>query len=236
MPRPPASRSGTFGRVVRTAPVPATTRALTFRDPLSEHELQRLSDEQLIAYVVAMRDRGHRDAAATGLGHLVYGHWQNVRRRVVMTVPAADVDDVTGEIITSAIRSAFDGSSQGEFVVWLGTITKRRIADFFRRRERQLEATSLEAAAESGVEPASVGEIDRSGYLEVQAVIEALLEERSPDHRRAIEIMVFEDRPAAAASAAIAGLSEPNAYQVVSRFRRDLRRRLAERDTPPDPS
>jgi DNA-directed RNA polymerase specialized sigma24 family protein len=209
---------------------------VSFRDPLPEHELDRLSDEALIAYVAAMRDRGHREAAATGLAVLVYGHWVNVRRRVARRVHEADVDDVTGEVMTSAIRSAFDGTSEGEFVVWLGTIVKRRIADFHRKRERRLATDSLQVIAESGHEPATDGEIDRSGYLEVQALIVELLDERSAEHRCVIELMVFEDLPASAALEAVEGLSEANAYKIVSRFRADLRRRLAERDTDPDPA
>jgi DNA-directed RNA polymerase specialized sigma24 family protein len=207
---------------------------VSFRDPLEEHELDRLTDEALIAYVSAMRARGHRDAAAAGLAVLVYGHWDNVRRRVALRVREADVDDVTGEVMTSAIRSAFDGTSEGEFVVWLGTIVKRRIADFHRKRERTIATDSLDAITEAGHEPAHDGEIDRSGYLEVQALIVALLGERSPDHRKVIELMVFEDLPAGAATAAVPGVSEPNAYKIVSRFRADLRARLAERDTGPD--
>ncbi len=207
---------------------------MSFLDPLPEHELDRLSDEALIAYVAAMRARGHREAAATGLAVLVYGHWDNVRRRVALRVRAADVEDVTGEVMTSAIRSAFDGTSEGEFVVWLGTIVKRRIADFHRKRERTIAADSLDAITEAGREPADDGAIDRSGYLEVQALIVELLQARSPEHRRVIELMVFEDLPASAATAAVPGLSEPNAYKIVSRFRKDLRAALSERDTGPD--
>ncbi|WP_354699021.1 hypothetical protein DSM112329_04722 [Paraconexibacter sp. AEG42_29] len=214
----------------------ATHRPLTFSGPLPDHELQSLSDDQLIAYVSAMRTRGHREAAATGLAHLVFGHWENVRRRVVLRIPAQDVEDVTGEIITSAVRSAFDGTSKGEFVVWMNTITKRRIADFFRDRERTLDTDSLDAVTAAGREPASDGEVDRAGYLEVQAIIEELLAERSPDHRRIIEIMVFDDQTADVAVTEVPAVTTENAYQIVSRFRRDLRRRLAARDIPPDAS
>lgn len=209
---------------------------MAFPEPLPEHVLDGLTDEELIAYIAAMRSRGNAEAAATGLGVLVFGHWENVRRRVALRVPAVEVEDLTGEIITSAVRSAFDGTSEGEFIVWLGTIVKRRIADFYRLRERRLDTDSLDAIAEGGREPATDGEIDLGGYLEVQAVIVELLEARSEAHRRVIEIMVFDDLPASAAVAEVDGMTAANAYQVVTRFRAELRRRLAERDTDADPA
>lgn len=204
---------------------------MSFPRPLSAHDLPPLSDEQLIAYVAAMRARGERDAAALGLAHLVYGHWENVRRRVSLRVPAADVDDVAGEVITSAVTSAFDGTSEGEFVVWMGRIAQRRIADYHRAKARRISAESLDAVTEAGYEPSADGGVDRTGYLEVQTIIQELLGERSPEHRRVVEVMVFDDLPASSAQAAVPGLSEANAYKIVSRFRRDLRVRLAERDT-----
>ena len=97
--------------------------------PLGETELARLSDDELIAYL----RRAHGQSARTALAILVYGHWHNVARRVAMKVPAGAVEDVTADVLVSAIQSAFDGVSKGEFVVWLRTITARRIADFHRR-------------------------------------------------------------------------------------------------------
>lgn len=121
---------------------------MAYPEPLPEHVLDGLTDEELIAYIAAMRSRGNAEAAATGLGVLVFGHWENVRRRVALRVPSVEVEDLTGEIIPSAVRSAFDGTSEGEFIVWLGTIVKRRIADFYRLRERRLDTDSLDAIAE----------------------------------------------------------------------------------------
>ena len=56
----------------------------------------------------------------------MYGHWRNVERRVQMKIPAAHVEDLTGDVIADAIASAFEGKSVGEFVAWLNTITRRR--------------------------------------------------------------------------------------------------------------
>ena len=61
-------------------------------------------------------------------------------------------------------------------------------------------------------------------------MIEDLLAEMRPDHRRVTELVVFEDRPASAVAGEVEGMSTDNVYQVVSRFRRRLRE-LLEVDT-----
>lgn len=58
-------------------------------EPLPGHVLDGLTDEELIAYIAGMRSRGNAEAAATGLGVLVFGHWENVRRRVALRVRRA---------------------------------------------------------------------------------------------------------------------------------------------------
>ncbi len=105
--------------------------------PLPEHELNGLSDDALIGYIRAAHGENQAGAAQQALAILVFGHWRNVERRVALKVPAHHVEDLTGDIITDAIRSAFDGESVGEFVNWLKTITARAIADFFRRGSGQ---------------------------------------------------------------------------------------------------
>ena len=115
--------------------------------PLGEAELTRLDDDALIGYVRSARAAGH-PSARDALAVLVFGHWHNVARRVALKVPAASVEDVTSDVLVSAIQSAFDGVSEGEFAVWLRTITARRIADFHRRpvaRTVPLEDVELEA-------------------------------------------------------------------------------------------
>src|SRR5256885_1451733 len=98
--------------------------------PLPDHELERLDDEALIAYIIVARDHGDLQAAGRGLAIMVFGYWSNVRRRVRLKVPETHVDDVTAGIIERAIQSAFDGESVGRFVKWLQRITQRAIADF----------------------------------------------------------------------------------------------------------
>jgi RNA polymerase sigma-70 factor, ECF subfamily len=184
---------------------------------LDEHDLQRLDDDALIEYMRRARTAGD-PSASTALAILVYGHWVNVERRVRMKVPAQHVEDLTGDIVADAITSAFDGKSVGEFVSWLNTITQREIADFYRRGPGKTKAVDTE-----GLEPEAPSE---TGEVEVRDAIERVMATLRPDHRAIVDMVVFEDRSAGEAAAAVPGMSEANVHQIVSRFRRALRGEL----------
>jgi RNA polymerase sigma factor (sigma-70 family) len=178
--------------------------------PLGEAELARLEDEPLIAYVRQARLAGD-PSSRVALAVLVYGHWHNVARRVALKVPAAAVEDVASDVLVSAIQAAFDGSSEGEFHVWLRTITARRIADFHRRPRAvsvPLEDVSIEAPEE--------------GVVVVADALERVLERLSDEHRRVVELVVLEGL----AASEVDGVSAANVHQITSRFRRALREEL----------
>jgi RNA polymerase sigma factor (sigma-70 family) len=196
-----------------------------------DHELDRLDDDSLIAYIRAARHAGDRSAAGRALGVLVFGHWRNVERRVRLKVPAEHVEDVTEDIVLSAIQSAFDGTSVGEFVSWLRRITQRRIADFHRRAESVPRLVPLVAdpdAAPRAPDPAVASE---EGAIEAQDAVDRVLARLSEPHRRVVEAIVFEGLTAREAARAVPDMTEANAHQIVSRFRRALRRELEHGDT-----
>jgi RNA polymerase sigma factor (sigma-70 family) len=180
--------------------------------PLGESELLRLDDDQLIAYLRTARRAGD-PSDRLALGILVRGHWDNIRRRVSLRVPREAVEDVAGDVVMSAIQSAFDGSSQGEFGAWLGQIIRRRIADYHRRRESQaatLDDLPLIAPDEH--------------EIETRDAIERVLARRNPRHRAVLERWL--SGVPAAEIAELEGLSATNVHQIISRFRADLRREL----------
>jgi RNA polymerase sigma factor (sigma-70 family) len=177
---------------------------------LGEADLGRLDDGALIAYARCARSQGH-PSARIALAVLVYGHWHNVARRVAMKVPAAAVEDVTSDVLVSAIQSAFDGSSEGEFRVWLRTITARRIADFH-RRPRPATVRPDDVVAEAPEE----------GVVVVADAVERVLARLSTAHRRVVELVVFEGL----AASEVEGVSAANVHQITSRFRRALREEL----------
>lgn len=197
--------------------------------PLSEHELDRLDDDHLIAYIRDAHDAREHRAAELALAVLVFGHWRNVERRVALKLPAEHVEDQTAAIIERAVASAFDGESIGQFVNWLKTIADRAIADFFRRGPG---ARPRVAVLGTGEDELDLPAPDGRGVVETRAVIELVLAGLGERDRAVVEMLVFEDLPASAAVVAIPGLTEANAHQIVSRFRRALRRALeSEGDT-----
>ena len=195
---------------------------LTLFRPLDEIQLQRLDDDALIEYMRRARAAGH-PSAGMALAMLVYGHWSNVERRIRLKVAEPYVADLTGDVIADAIASAFDGSSVGQFVSWLRTITQRAIADFYRRG-----AGPVPLAEPPVIEPAAPSDV---GAVEVRDAIERVMATMREDHRRVVDILVFGDGTAADAVREVPGVSAANAHQIVSRFRRSLRAELEAGDT-----
>jgi len=203
-----------------------------------DRELERLSDEELIEYIVGARDAGRLDACNRAGAILVHGYWAIVVARARLKVPPADAEDVAGQAVVSAITTfAFAGASIGEFRGWLHTIVDRRIADYHRTRERRPPPERLPEAggdddAAWGVEPWEEGDIDA---IDVQSVVDQAFAELSETHQRVVELYGFDDLSAAGAAARIPDMTEANVHQIYTRFRARLRELLAEAgegDTP----
>jgi len=194
---------------------------LAFR-PRPEHELDALTDDDLIAYIRDARAAGAREAARVALQILVFAHWDLVVARLRMKLPAHVVEDTAGDVIARAITSTFSGESVGQFRSWLTTILRRAIVDFYRERERTIETEPLvgEREDQATVQPISA---DDAGYVETQLVIESVLDELRDDHRHVVEIIVLQARSAEEACAEVDGMTPDNAYQIVRRFRKRLR-------------
>lgn len=196
-----------------------------------ERELQLLSDDELIAYVRAAAAAGSTDAAKSALAILVHGHMDNVRRRVAMKVPAIDADDVAGNAMVSAIASAFNGQSAGEFHAWLNRIVKRRIADY--HRKGRLDVVPIPDPGDDeqwGDEPSVEPEGEA---IDLERAVDGVFSELSDEHARVVDLYVFDDLPAAEVAARVEGMTEQNVHQIASRFRKRLRELLEEGDTSP---
>lgn len=203
----------------------ATFRVSPFR-PRPDHELQQLSDDELVAELRAAHAAGDAATGRLVLQILVFGFWDLVQYRVSLKVPQHDVENLAGDVLVRAITSSFAGESVGEFRSWLNTILKRAIADYWRGRERTVETQPLDHAdADNRVGP-EPSVTDGTGYVETQMLIEACLGELNDEHQRVVEIVVFEGRPADDAVAEVAGMTRDNAYQIVRRFRVRLREML----------
>jgi RNA polymerase sigma factor (sigma-70 family) len=200
---------------------------VTFR-PLPDHNLQQLSDEELIAYIRAARDEGQLAHGRPALAILVFGYERDVKRRLSFKVPKHAVDDLAHDALVKAIAAAFDGSSVGEFRSWLHTIVDRTAVDFFRRAQRRPKETLLpsEHAGEEdvwGAEPMVDGE---ARAVELRIVVDEVLDTFNERHRLVVELHVFGGLTAAEVCGRIDGMSEDNVAQIASRFRAKLRARL----------
>jgi RNA polymerase sigma-70 factor, ECF subfamily len=190
-----------------------------------DHELDRLHDDELIAYLRDAARAGDAAAARRALAILIYGYANDVERRMALRLPRWAAEDAAHEALVRAVASAFDGTSEGEFRSWLGTIVDRTAVDWFRRRERRpieapLPSEHLGQEEVWGEEPATASE---AGAVEMQDVVDDVMAQLSPDHRAVIEMHVFEGLTASEVSERADGMTPDNVAQVASRFRKRLR-------------
>jgi DNA-directed RNA polymerase specialized sigma24 family protein len=199
-----------------------------------QSELDRLDEQELVDYLDGAREAGDTGALKDALGYLAWRFEGIVKARVVAKVPADDVEDVTMEVLKSIVRGGFDGKLIAEFGAWVRTVTKRRIADFHRERERQPRLGPIDAGEDERVGPEPETE-EETGTIVIVDAVERVLAGRSELHQRVIRLYGpgmcgFEDLPAADVCERLAADGEPmsvdNVAQIWSRFKRDLRKDL----------
>jgi RNA polymerase sigma factor (sigma-70 family) len=205
-------------------------------EELPERQLGDLSDDQLVDYLRRAREAGRHDAMKPAVAVLVYGYWDNLVSRARLKLPGdADAQDVAAEAIASAIASAFDGKSVGEFRSWLHTILSRRIADWWEAKEQKLDKTRLPSEHLGdeevwGREPAVA--FEGEALFARSCVRQALDELEDPRHRRVIDLYVLSPHSAAETAAQVGdGMTEANVHQISSRFQRRVRELLEGGDT-----
>jgi RNA polymerase sigma factor (sigma-70 family) len=198
-------------------------------------QLNGLSDEQLVDHMRAARAAGRHEAMKPAIAVLVYGYWDNLVNRARLKLPQADAEDVAAEAAASAIASAFDGRSVGEFRAWLHTILSRRIADYHEARRRRVKTTELPGEHEGeedvwGDDPAVPFEGD--ALFAQQCLARAYDELEDDRHRQVIDLYVYGPDSAAQSAATVGdAMTEANVHQIASRFQRRFRELLAEGDT-----
>jgi RNA polymerase sigma factor (sigma-70 family) len=205
-------------------------------EELSERQLENLSDEQLVDYLRRARAAGRHEAMKPAVAMLVYGYWDNLVNRARLKLRNdADAEDVAAEAVASAIVSAFDGKSVGEFRAWLHTILSRRIADWWQAKEQKLEKTPLPSEHQGdeevwGREPSV--DFEGEALFARDCVSRALEEIEEPRHRQVIDLYVFAPNSAAETAALVGdGMTEANVHQISSRFVRRVRELLEGGDT-----
>ena len=206
---------------------------------LSATRLGGLSDAALVDYVRAAREAGEREAEREAIGVLVFGFWPQIVGWVRMDTPAADVEDVVAETVASLMRASFDGKVVGQFGAFARTIAKRRVADYWRERERRIDADPLASDLKGdddrwGGEPSSEAD---AAEIELRQVIDRVLAGRSDLHREVIRlygpnVADFLDLSGDETAARInerfdgAAMTAANVHQIWKRFKSDLEREL----------
>lgn len=201
------------------------------------HELDHLSDEELIAYAVAAREAGDVEAMADALAVIGNRRLGDGTRRARAKVPVQDAEELAAQAMGEAVLARFEGTSVGEFVKLMHTILSRRIADYYEKRERTVETTDLpdEHGDDDDLRRRDVAiSPDESGVVDVQSVIDQALDELSDQHRRVIELYVFEDLSADDTADQVNAefpdsnpkMSVDNVQQIKARFKKRVRELL----------
>jgi RNA polymerase sigma factor (sigma-70 family) len=205
-------------------------------EELPERRLAGLGDEQLVDYLRRARQAGRHEAMKPAVAVLVYGYWDSLVNRARLKLRSeADAEEVAAEAVASAIVSAFDGKSVGEFRSWLHTILSRRIADWWEAREQKLDKTRLPSEHQGdedvwGSEPSV--DFEGEALFARECIRRALGEIEDPRHRRVIDLYVLAPNSAAETAALVGdGMSEANVHQISSRFQRRVRELLEGGDT-----
>ena len=217
---------------------------------LSDSELERLSEQELIDHLNEARTRGCQPEIRKTLAYLAWSFEGRIRGWVAMKVPEQDRDDLVQGILISALGSSFDEEQLGQFGAWLRKITFARIADHFRKLERRPKEAPYPGEEQAGQEASRASQRDLAKMAEIDERIEELgeterlkpvvrgvLDARSEQHRRVIELgsskyLGFEGRPAKEVAAMVNdqfglsgsdSMSDVNVHKILSRFRADLR-------------
>ena len=207
---------------------------------LSDSELQRLTDDELIDYIRGARARGMPDQVDRAVAILAWGYMPTIRNRVRLRIPDQEVEEVAWDVLEGALKSAFDGGSTVEFRGWIRIIIRNKVADYWRRHGKDARHVPLPEDHERdedvwGVTPAVEG--STPGLIDLEAAIEQAYEElERDDHRQVIDEALFADRPSGEVAAEIEGMTAANVDQIKSRFRRRVRELLeADDDTSSEP-
>jgi RNA polymerase sigma-70 factor (ECF subfamily) len=150
-------------------------------DPINGVEFERpLSDEEL----VRLAQQGSLEAF-TGL---YKRYLPTVYNRVRYVVPEQDVEDVTQEVFIALIKSLKSFKGEAQFGTWLRTLTNRRVADYYRKREQgqvQLDVDLSEVAP--GLSP-QLRVASQTGALDDRMILREALR-ALPEHYQ--EIILF---------------------------------------------
>jgi DNA-directed RNA polymerase specialized sigma24 family protein len=205
----------------------------------SENELSKLSDEDLVAHLVAARDADHREQVSLATGIFVFGRYDMLLGLAGLKLGNdEDIQDIVQETIADTLDAAFRGHYVGELVSLMKTILNRRIADFYLRKSREPGRVGPGPDGRSPLDDMIAPEDLNSSVT--QAVIDQVLGTRSARDRSVVVMKLggFTSKEIAdVVSSSLPEGTDPltwvNVDKINSRFRQDLRIELYGDDTRP---
>ena len=194
---------------------------------LPKHELGRLSDEALVAYMRDARAAGAKSAEDVAFDVLVFRHKKRLRFLLLRKVPENRVDELLQEVFLAGFQGIVSDQEIANFSAWINRVASNTIADFWRGKEgKQLnldrEAARLEDEEGDVPERGVDGDF---GAFETWDLIDSLLARLRASHQEIVRLYVLQGDKAKPVCDAT-GESADNVYQVAKRFRDDLRRLL----------
>lgn len=179
-------------------------------------EDMRLSGEAADEFLVAQAQAGNREAFLA----LYQRYITIVYRRLRSRIPPADVEDLAQDIFMGLIHSLGQFKGKARFSTWLYTIVSRRIADYYRSRQRKSDGM-LSLDDTNAPQIASSDELPEDAVL-LQKALGTL-----PEHYREVLLLRFaDDLP----FAEIATLKNQSLEAIKSLYRRALQALKQEMD------
>jgi RNA polymerase sigma factor (sigma-70 family) len=202
---------------------------LTFR-PKNENELAQLEDDRLIAHAVESRDSGRQADFEAAIRAFVAKRIGLVSYWVGQKADGDEADEIAGKALVSIVEGAgkIKGSSTGEVVEWMRTVTARRIADHYRSKEKQPAIGRLDdQPKDEGERTEIAGEPDSTDAIDAKLVIDKALGDLDQIKREVVELRIsgYSSKETSKMSRD-SGMSPANVDQIFSRFRKALAREL----------
>jgi len=201
----------------------------------NEHELAKLSDDDLVAYLVAARDAGPDLQVRCAAGILVFRRYRNLLNFIRVRVRSEeDAEDLVAIVIEQTIRAGFKGHHAGEFFEMMKTIRGRRLADYYEGLKRQPDVDQGQPDGPTPLDGATDDD-DFVAGVNSRMVMEGVLADYSERDRMVVEMRMdgFSAKETAAEVAASGvegggGMTPANVDQIFSRFKKKMAKALSE--------
>jgi RNA polymerase sigma-70 factor (ECF subfamily) len=141
-----------------------------------------------------------------------------LRRFVADRIPEQDCDDLVQDVLLAALRSLRERRFRGEskIATWLISILKNKIADYWRRHQRDKERlVPLEQSLSSAgvpTEPIPQRQVDSDAAIETEQLLASL-----PKRDRALLILSVRERWTTAAIAQATGIAPGTVGRIVAK-------------------